>query len=268
MPVINIGFSPCPNDTFIFDAMVHGKIDTEGLEFSYFMKDVETLNHLAMKGGVEMVKVSYHAWLYLMNNYALLDSGSALGSGNGPLLIAKKHYSAEELRGLTIAIPGEYTTAHLLLKLAMPEAGIKKIMIFSRIEDAILNHEADAGVIIHENRFTYEKKGLVKILDLGEYWEGLTHLPIPLGGIIAKKSLGFETIHKLDRIMRRSVEHAMKDPAGAMEFVRCNAQEMDEEVMMKHIRLYVNQFTIGLGNEGKKAIQILVEKHNDFFARG
>jgi len=255
-----LGFSPCPNDTFIFDALVHGKIDAEGLRFDWFMEDVESLNRRAMKGDGDVLKVSYHAWLYLQDNYVLLDSGSALGTGNGPLLIAMKSYSPEELAGMTIAIPGEYTTAHLLLKLALPGARLKKILLFSRIEEAILNGEVDAGVIIHENRFTYQDKGLVKIMDLGEWWEVRTSQPLPLGGIVAKKSLGFETIHGLNRVMRRSVEQALKDPSGAMPFVRCNAQEMNDEVMMKHIRLYVNEYTVDLGIKGKEAIRTLVEK--------
>jgi len=169
--MIRLAFSPCPNDTFIFDAIVHGKIDLEGLQFDFRMKDVESLNYLAMAGKADMIKVSYHAYLYLQPQYILLKSGSALGTGNGPLLIAKKEILPEDIPLLTIAIPGEFTSAHLLFRLAFPSARLKRFMVFSEIEDAVLNGKADAGVIIHENRFTYMQKGLIKQMDLGEYWE-------------------------------------------------------------------------------------------------
>jgi 1,4-dihydroxy-6-naphthoate synthase len=259
MSRISLAFSPCPNDTFIFYAMTHGRVDTEGLEFAYHMADVEALNQLALRGGAEMIKVSYHAWLYLANTYALLDAGSALGFGNGPLLVSKKDYTGEDIPGLTIAVPGEYTTAHLLLKFAFPGVKKKKFMIFSGIEDAILDEVADAGVIIHENRFTYRAKGLKKIIDLGEFWEQKTGAPIPLGGIVAKKSLGYDTVNKLNRVMKRSVLWAMEHPEETMEFVRENAQELDEEVIRKHIGLYVTDFTIDLGIEGKEAVSRLSE---------
>jgi 1,4-dihydroxy-6-naphthoate synthase len=259
MNPIKLAFSPCPNDTFIFDALVHHKIDTEGLEFNFEMADVETLNHMAMNGVVDMCKVSYHAFLFLTGKYKMLDAGSALGFGNGPLVISKEEYSLKDLERLTVAIPGEYTTAHLLLKIAAPSVKAKKIMVFSEIENAVLNGEADAGVIIHENRFTYEKKGLKKIADLGEYWENLTHRPVPLGGIIVRKSFGTGLIRQLNRILRKSVEFALHDPSSVMDFVRKNAQEMDEEVMRKHIHLYVNNFTVDLGETGKMAVRELFE---------
>ena len=255
--MITLGFSPCPNDTFIFDALVHQKIDTEGLSFETRMEDVETLNQSAMKDALDMVKVSYHAFLYLSDRYQMLDSGSALGFGVGPILISRKQYTLEDLPNLTIAIPGEYTTANLLLKLAFPAVKSKKFLIFHEIEDAIISGSVDAGVIIHENRFTYKKKGLRKILDLGEFWEKMTQSPIPLGGIAVKKSLGVDLITKLNRIMRRSVVYAKEHPEDAMNFVRCNAQEMDEEVMKKHIDLYVNQYTVELGAVGEKAVENL-----------
>lgn len=260
---IGLAFSPCPNDTFIFDAMVHKKIDTEGLEFDFVMADVEELNRWALKGTRDMTKVSYHAYLFLAGHYVLLDAGSALGFGNGPVLISKNPFRLDDIEKLTIAIPGEYTTAHLLLKIAAPKAKLKKVMLFHEIEEAILAGKVDAGVIIHENRFTYERKGLHKIADLGEYWENMTHLPIPLGGIVARKSLGYETISKLNRIMRRSVEFALKNPGSVMDFVRQNAREMEEEVMRKHIHLYVNEFTIDLGTTGKNAIRKLSETMTD-----
>ena len=257
--MISLAFSPCPNDTFIFDALVHGKIDTEGLEFDFRMEDVETLNHMALKGEADMVKVSYHAFLYLKPAYVLLQSGSALGRGNGPLLIARKVIPGEDIPLVTIAIPGEYTTAYLLFRLAFPEARLKRFLVFSGIENAILEGKVDAGVIIHENRFTYQEKGLVKLLDLGEFWEGLTQAPIPLGGIIVKRSLGYDMINKLNRIMYRSVEYAMLNGPDAMPFVLANAQEMSQEVVMKHIGLYVNDFTLQLGAEGSSAVSKLFE---------
>ena len=223
------------------------------------MEDVETLNHLALNGEADMIKVSYHAYLYLQQSFVLLQSGSALGKGNGPLLIARKDFPADEIPFLSIGIPGEYTTAHLLFRIAFPGAGLKRFMVFSRIEDAILQDKVDAGVIIHENRFTYQDKGLVKILDLGKFWESLTHSPIPLGGIIARRSLGYEVINKLNRIMHRSVEHAMLNGPDAMPFVIANASEMSEEVMMKHIGLYVNDFTLQLGKEGSTAVSRLLD---------
>jgi 1,4-dihydroxy-6-naphthoate synthase len=256
---IFLAFSPCPNDTFIFYAMTHGMVDTEGLAFDFRMADVEALNLLALAGGADMIKVSYHAWLYLSGNYSLLNSGSALGFGNGPLLISKEEHTPEEIKDLTVAVPGEYTTAHLLLKFAVPGVKKKKFMIFSAIEDAVLEGRADAGVIIHENRFTYPQKGLRKILDLGTFWEEKTGLPVPLGGIVAKKSLGYETINKLNRIMKASVLWAMEHPEETMEFVREHAQEMDEEVIRKHIGLYVTDFTVDLGKEGRDAIRRMTE---------
>jgi 1,4-dihydroxy-6-naphthoate synthase len=259
MTSISLGFSPCPNDTFIFGPMVHGMIDTEGLSFDYRMEDVETLNHLAMEDSLDMVKVSYHAFLYLSPRYRLLDSGSALGFGNGPLLVSKKPMNLDELDNCCVAIPGEYTTAHLLLRLLAPRVQKKKVMVFSEIESAVLNGEVDAGVIIHENRFTYEQKGLYKVADLGEVYENVTHSPIPLGGIIASKKLGEEIVSRVNRILKKSVEFSLSNPEKVMPFVRCNAQEMEEEVMMKHIRLYVNKFTVDMGNEGRRAIARLFD---------
>jgi len=257
--VISLGFSPCPNDTFIFAAMVKGMIDTEGLEFETRIEDVESLNQLAIDKGLDMVKVSYHAFLHLAPVYRLLDSGSALGFGNGPLLISKKKYSIRDLDNLTVAIPGKYTTAHLLLKIIAPQIHRKKILVFNEIEDAILKDIVDAGVIIHENRFTYERKGLQKIADLGEEYENLTHCPIPLGGIIAQKKLGVEMLDKLNRVMHRSVAYALENPGAGMDFVRHYAQEMEDEVMLKHIHLYVNKYTLDLGPDGREAITRLFE---------
>lgn len=264
--MISLAFSPCPNDAFIFDAIVHNRIDLEGLAFDCRLADVEQLNQWALAGDVEVIKVSFHTYLSLRGLYTLLESGSALGYGNGPLLIAGKKIPKAEIPGKRIALPGEHTTAHLLFNRAFPGSTQKKFMVFSMIEEAVLSGEADAGVIIHENRFTFRQKGLVKIMDLGEYWEKLTGAPVPLGGIIARKSLGEEVIGKLNRVMRSSVGHALAHPEEAMKFVKQHAQEMDEEVMKKHIRLYVNKFTVNPGKEGWQAIQNLADFFDDNLA--
>lgn len=185
---LTLGFSPCPNDTFIFDALVNKKIDTDGFEFDIFLEDVQTLNQWALQQKLDITKISYGVFPLLTDNYNLLDAGGALGKGVGPLLISKKQFPFSEINNCKIAIPGKNTTAHLLFSLAFPEAVKKEFMIFSAIEYAVLNGNVDCGVIIHENRFTYQQKGLIKIMDLGEYWEEKTSCPIPLGGIVMKKS--------------------------------------------------------------------------------
>lgn len=260
---LTLGFSPCPNDTFIFDAMVHGKIDTEGLEFDVILADVEELNKKAFKGELDITKLSYHTFGYLTEQYNLLNSGSALGNNCGPLLISKTRIANEDIPKLKIAIPGKYTTANFLLKIAFPEASNKHELLFSEIEEAVLSGQADAGLIIHENRFTYQDKGLVKLIDLGEYWEDKTNLPIPLGGIVVNKSLPTEVQEKVDRVMQRSVKFGLENPSGTLEYVKPHAQEMDPEVMLKHIQLYVNDFTVNLGKEGRKAIETLFELAED-----
>jgi len=261
--MINLAFSPCPNDTFIFDAIIHGRIDLEGLSFSSSLHDVETLNGMALRREPDMVKVSFFTWLLVKDDYVLLDSGSAMGFGTGPLLIGRKEYPLNEIRNLPVAIPGRNTTAHLLFCLALPGAANKQFMIFSEIEDAVLTGRADAGVIIHENRFTYRQKGLKKIIDLGQHWEKLTGSPVPLGGILVRKSLGEEMISRLGRIMHRSVEHALARPGDAMPFVREHAQEMDPAVMQKHIRLYVNNSTLSMGPGGRAALEVLERTARD-----
>ena len=252
--MLSLAFSPCPNDTFIFDAIVNKRIETEGLHFKVQYHDVETLNEMAFLGAADIIKVSFFSYLLVKQNYVLLDSGSAMGFGNGPLLISKENYTLEDLPNLVVAIPGPYTTAHMLFRVAAPGFKAKKFMMFSHIEEAVLSGEVDAGVIIHENRFTYEQKGLKKIVDLGEYWEKLTDSPIPLGGILARKGLGYDTINKMNRVMFRSVDYAMKHPEVPMPFVRQHAQEMDPEVMKKHINLYVNENTLSLGTGGRVAL--------------
>ena len=257
---LSLGFSTCPNDTFIFDAMVNRRIDTEGLHFNLHLADVEELNQLAFSSTLEISKVSYHAFAYLSADYQLLSAGSALGFNNGPLLISKHKIYPDELDGLRIAIPGKFTTANLLLSIAYPKLQHKKEYLFSDIEEVILSGEADAGVIIHENRFTYQSRGLRKIVDLGEYWDQQTGLPIPLGGIIVKRSLPQEIRLKINRVVRSSVEYAFANPKDSLPFVRQHAQSMEESVMRSHIELYVNDFSVDLGVKGRKAINTLYEK--------
>ena len=256
---LTLGFSPCPNDTYIFDAMVHQKVDTEGLEFDYFLADVEKLNSAAFDEKPDITKLSFHAFLHLAGKYLLLDSGAALGFGAGPLVISRNLNDFGDLTGKTIAIPGVYTTANLLFSLAMKEIVYKKEMIFSDIENAVLSDEVDAGLIIHESRFTYQSKGLKKLIDLGEFWEQRTGLPVPLGGIAAHSRLGDDVISKVNRSIRRSVEYANLHKGEPNEFISCHAQEMDTAVMQQHIDLYVNEFSVSLGPQGKQAIDKMFE---------
>ena len=257
---ITLGYSPCPNDTFIFDAMVHGKIDTEGLQFDVSMEDVETLNQRALNGELEVTKISFAAFIKNISDYVLLTSRSVMGNGAGPLLISNFQIPFAELTKLSVAIPGKNTTANFLFSVYFPEVKNKKEMIFSDIEDAILSGRADAGVIIHENRFTYEQKGLKKICDFGELWENETGQPVPLGGIAVKRNLPPEIQHKINRVLRKSVEFALANPEASIDYVKQHAQEMEESVRQKHIALYVNQYSVELGEKGRKAIEIFFQK--------
>ncbi|NQV76270.1 MAG: 1,4-dihydroxy-6-naphthoate synthase [Bacteroidetes bacterium] len=294
---LSLGFSPCPNDTFIFDAMIHQKIDTEGLSFDVVFDDVETLNQKAFRAELDITKLSYHAYAYLTKKYVLLHSGSALGFGVGPLLICKNedYISTDNLAdlkpqtsdlrpqtsnlqpqtsylrlptsdlrlqtsNLRIGIPGKYTTANFLLSLALPEAKNKVEMKFFEIESALLSHKIDMGVIIHENRFTYQEKGLKKIIDLGEYWEHLTQGPIPLGGIMVKRGIPENIKQKVNRIVKRSVQYAFDHPESGMDFICSLSQEMSKEVINKHIELYVNKFSIDLGEVGRKAVHTFFDE--------
>jgi 1,4-dihydroxy-6-naphthoate synthase len=256
---LSLGFSPCPNDCFMFDAIVHRRIDMEGLEFSVHLADVEALNRAAFAGEADVTKLSYHAFAYCASNYALLDAGSALGRSCGPLLVSKRAIATEEVAAgrLRIAIPGKYTTANFLLGLAFPNALDRTELVFSAIEPAVLNGEFDAGLIIHENRFTYEAKGLKKIVDLGEFWESETGAPIPLGGIVVKRSLPDDVKQRVNRVLRRSVEYAFAHRDASLPYVREHAQEMSEEVMYRHIDLYVNEYSVDLGAEGRRAVELL-----------
>jgi 1,4-dihydroxy-6-naphthoate synthase len=259
---LSLGFSPCPNDCFMFDAIVNHRIDTEGLEFAVHLADVEELNQTALAGQAQITKLSYYAYAHCTERYVLLHAGSALGRNCGPLLISKRDISTQEAAqgSLRIAIPGKYTTANFLLGVAFPKAQNRFELVFSEIEAALLRNEYDAGLIIHENRFTYEAKGLKKIIDLGELWERETGAPIPLGGIVISRLLPDDVKDRVNRVLRRSVEHAFAHRADTLPFVRAHAQEMSEEVMYKHIDLYVNEYSVDLGQEGRRAVELLFEK--------
>ena len=259
---LSLAFSPCPNDCFIFDAIVNRRIDLEGLEFRVHFDDVEALNTAAFAGSVDVTKLSFHAYAYCADAYVLLDAGSALGNNCGPLLISKRPITRDEVAAgsLRIAIPGKYTTANFLLGLAFPAATNKIEVLFSDIEPALLADRFDAGLIIHENRFTYEAKGLKKIIDLGEYWEALTGAPIPLGGIVIRRSLTDEVKERVNRVLRRSVEYAFAHRDASLPFVRAHAQEMSEDVMYRHIDLYVNEYSVDLGARGRRAIELLFDR--------
>ncbi len=257
---LTLGFSPCPNDTFIFDAMVNGKIDTKGISFDYVMEDVETLNQWAVEGKLDITKLSYSTLLHTTDKYALLYSGSALGKGVGPLLIAREPLDTTRMSDYKIAIPGLKTTANLLLSLSYPEATQKTEMLFSEIEGAVLSGDYDAGLIIHENRFTYADRGLVKITDLGDWWEQTSDAAIPLGGIVMRRNHESELIQTVDNIIKESLAQSWKHYPELSPFVTENAQEMEESVMRKHIELYVNEYTADLGKEGIKAITTLFER--------
>ncbi len=263
---LTLGFSPCPNDTFIFDALVNGKIDTGNYTFETRLEDVQTLNRWAMKEELDLSKISYGVWPLVRDRYNLLEAGGALGKGVGPLLISKREISKDEVCGLSIAIPGEQTTANLLFSLAFPGAVKKRFMLFSDIENAVLNGTVDCGVIIHENRFTYMQRGLKKIVDLGAFWEEQTGAPIPLGGIIARKSLDAETAAEINALIVKSLAWSYSNYPELSAYVRDHSQEMEESVMRQHIDLYVNNYSSGLGTEGRKAVETLISVYENLQA--
>ncbi|MCD6367090.1 MAG: 1,4-dihydroxy-6-naphthoate synthase [Bacteroidales bacterium] len=260
MTKIRFGFSTCPNDTFIFDALYNHKIDWQGLDFEFVLADVEELNGLALTGNIEVTKISYHSYGLVANNYILSNYGSALGKNNGPLLIAPQPFPLSELGEKIVAIPGKHTTANLLLSIGFPQVTKKKSLLFSDIEQAVLDGDVDAGLIIHESRFTYAAKGLQKIVDLGQWWETQWEMPLPLGGICISRRFGDTTIKTINNLIGESVDYAFRKPAETMDFVRRYAQEMNPEVMKKHIDLYVNEYTRNIGDTGKKSVEFLFRK--------
>lgn len=254
---LNLGFSPCPNDTFIFEALVHGRVDTEGLEFDWFLADVEELNRRAMEGSVDITKMSFHAYARAASGYLILDSGSALGRNNGPLVVSRRKIWPDELEDALIAIPGRLTSANLYFSIFWPKAIHKREYLFSDIPEAVLSGEADAGLIIHETRFTYRKMGLSLVADTGAMWEEMTGMPAPLGCIVTNRNLDQSTAEKVNRAIRRSIEYARSNPGESVGFIRQHSRETDPEVTRDHIKLYVNDFSLTLGEEGRKAIERL-----------
>jgi len=257
---LTLGFSPCPNDTFIFEALIKQKFDVEGFEFDVHLEDVQTLNQWAMEGKLDVTKVSYGVLPFINKDYYVMSSGGAIGNGCGPLLISKGEVTDEQINNSTIAIPGENTTAHLLFSLAYPNATNKVFKVFNEIEPFVQQGNG-LGVIIHENRFTYEEKGLHKVVDLGDYWEQKTGSPIPLGGIVGKRALPPSTLKKLDSLIRHSIEYAYvnKYKDQLPDYVKEHAQEMSEDVMLQHINLYVNSFSFKLGKTGRDAVRNLMK---------
>jgi len=255
----SLGFSPCPNDTFIFDALVNKKIDTKGFDFEVVLEDVETLNQWALQGMLDITKLSFPAFFQSSDKYVLLNSGSALGKGVGPLLISKEVKDpTSEIEDLTVALPGAHTTANLLFSFAYPNALNKKFMVFSAIEEAVLSGKTDLGVIIHENRFTYQQRGLSKVKDLGEHWEQKMKAPIPLGAIAIKRQ-SETTAQQIDSLIKESLNYAFSNYPLITDYVKQHSQEMSENVMRQHIDLYVNNYSLDLGAEGREAIETLHE---------
>ncbi|MBI5056918.1 MAG: 1,4-dihydroxy-6-naphthoate synthase [Nitrospirae bacterium] len=270
MNTLSLGYSPCPNDTFIFYALIHGRINTNDIKFKEVLLDVETLNQKALNAELDLTKVSCHAFGHLRDKYRLLRAGGALGRSCGPLVVVKHDYTMKELLGKKIAIPGKLTTAFLLLQLydpaffspsalcPLPSAFVE--MPFHRIMDAVANEEVDAGLIIHESRFTYPSYGLKQVIDLGEWWEEETGLPIPLGGILAKRSLGDMIIEKLNSLIKKSVEYAFGNRSEPMEYIKKHSQELSYDVINQHINLYVNDYSLDIGTEGENAVTELLSR--------
>lgn len=259
---LTFSFSPCPNDCFMFEAIVNQRIELEGLDFSVRLADIEALNQSTFAAATDVTKLSYHALAYCLDVYELLDAGSALGTDCGPLVVAKREISKEEVAAgkLNIAIPGKYTTANFLLNLAFPKAQNKTELLFSEIPSVLLTGQVDAGVVIHEGRFSYQSQGLQRIIDLGEWWHAETGLPLPLGGVAIKRSLPSDVKERVNRVVRRSVQYALAHPDAGSDFVRAHASDMNEEIIWQHINLYVNEYSIELGEKGERAVKTLFEE--------
>lgn len=259
---LKLNFSTCPNDTFMFGALVNSKINSGDYLFDVMLSDIEELNGLAVQGIPDVTKLSFGVFPKVAGDYQLLDSGSALGTGVGPLVVSRKKIYPDEVSSVRVALPGEHTTAHLLFNLAFPGTRRKSFYRFSNIQDVVLSNEADAGVIIHESRFTYQAKGLLKVMDLGDFWEKKTGLPAPLGGVAVRKSLPENVRVAINQLLCSSIEFAFKNPQEVLPYVKQHAQEMDTEVMLKHIDLYVNKFSLSLGDNGRMAIVELLKASN------
>jgi 1,4-dihydroxy-6-naphthoate synthase len=252
---VTLGYSPCPNDTFIFYALVNGKIDTGNLAFREMLEDVETLNQMARRAELDITKASFHAFGHLREDYCLLRSGGALGKGCGPLVVARKECAMKDLKGKRIAIPGRLTTAFLLLMVFDPAfAENVRVMPFNEIVGSVKNGDVDAGLIIHESRFTYKREGLARVIDLGEWWERETGSLIPLGAILAKREMGKDMITRIDGLIRRSIEFAFSNRTEPLAYIKRYSQEMEDDVVTSHIGLYVNNYSLDIGDEGTRAV--------------
>jgi 1,4-dihydroxy-6-naphthoate synthase len=259
MTALTLGYSPCPNDTFIFSGLALGKIPLQRIAFAQpQLEDVETLNTWAMQARIDVTKLSFHALGHAAASYAMLESGAALGRGCGPLLVTAQ--AEGDPAGWTIAVPGQYTTAALLLRLFLPAHRQTRIMRFEQIMAAVCSGQVDAGVIIHESRFTYQERGLRCVQDLGAWWEQETGLPVPLGCIAARKSLAATTVREIEEAVAASMSWAGSHQEECRSYIREHAQEMDEAVLAKHISLYVNDFSLKLGQEGRAAVQELFRR--------
>lgn len=251
---LKLSISPCPNDTFMFHALVHGLVDCEGLEFDVEYHDIEELNRAAMAAEADVSKISCAVLPALKRNYAMLDSGAALGRGNGPLLVKRKGFQGELKR---VAVPGEYTTANALVSGLFPLIDERTPLLFSEIAEAVERGEFDGGVLIHEGRFVYERRNLELVADLGVEWERMTDLPLPLGGIVVRRELGDDVRGRVERTLRRSIEYAFANPMASREYVKAHARELEDDVIDKHISLFVNEFSLSLGAQGRHAIAYL-----------
>lgn len=260
MKKLTLGFSPCPNDTFIFDAIVNNRIDTGEYEFEVVMEDVEQLNLMAQEGKLDISKISFGAYAHVSKDYVILNSGSALGKGVGPILVSKQPLPAKMLQEGLVAIPGIHTTANLLLSVLFPGIQNKKAMHFATISKAVMEEEVIAGLLIHEGRFTYESQGLTKLIDLGETWEDQMQLPLPLGCIAANRSMPENERNEIDAMIRQSIGYAWKNPSESSYYIKEHSQEMEDEVIASHIGLYVNEFSVDLGAQGREAILFLLKK--------
>jgi len=254
---LTFGYSPCPNDTFMFNAIAHAAVGDDGINMQPVLHDVETLNKMAMDALLDVSKLSFYAWLKVKDRYRLLDSGAAMGFGCGPVLVARKPLTSDEIHRCRVVLPGRWTTAHLLFRLWAPDAEKRFFVSYDRVFDELTAGRADCGVIIHESRFTFEAAGFTAVVDLGAWWEEKTGLPIPLGGIAARKSLGEPLIRKIDAAVNASIRRAMADPDAVLPYIRRHAQEMDDAVLQAHIRTFVNDFSLALTPTGHRAIEKL-----------
>ena len=256
---LSVAYSPCPNDTFMFHDLATGKLALPGRELQVHLHDVETLNAMAMAGRFDVTKLSFHTLLLVEREYRCLGVGAALGFGCGPVIVAKKDIPPDQLPQCRFAVPGELTTAHLLLRLWAPEARNKVFARYDRIMDLVASGQADAGVIIHEGRFVFERMGFRLLVDLGKWWQDTTSLPIPLGCIAARRSLGERTIGEFEALLRRAIENSIARPERTVDYVRRHAQEIDEGVLSRHIETFVNDYSLDLGDEGRRAVEKLRE---------